>query len=161
MKPTRRLFSFSFFIFLCFGCGQTQESTKDEDQSPGKKFAPIPVEALDPEKMVPVGSCRVVARVLSIDPVVSGGGDDPCSKAPCVAMVRIDSVLGCGSGAQGSLSSGSTVRARFATTLGPSKDLFPQLNPPLPGLKEGSVFKALVRGGPEAAGYSIDAYEVR
>ncbi len=148
-----------FFVLILSSCAQTEKSTKkEESQSSGGRLRQVPLEALDPEKMVPAGSCRVVVTVIAVDPVASQEQDDPCSKAPCMASVRVDSILGCGSGFHGTLSSGSTIRARFATTLSPTKELFPKLEPSLPGLTRGSQFKALIRAS-TAAEYAIETYE--
>lgn len=159
----RRLTDLLLFVALIvFSCSkQTQDTTKQEEQSPKKDYKPVPISALDPDRMVPVGMCRIIGTVVSIDSSLAAGEGGPCSKAPCTAMVRIDSVLGCGSAVANPISVGSSVRVRFAMTLSPTKELFPKLDPPLPGLRLGSRFKALIQSGAEAVGYSVDSYEAR
>lgn len=154
---------FLLALTCAFACSkQTQQATKEEEQPPKKSYAQVPITALDPNKMVPVGMCRVVGTVMSVDSSLkSSNTDDPCSKAQCFAMVRIDSILGCGSSFGNSLSVGSSVRVRFMYTLAPSKEIFPQMSPPLSGLRIGSQFRALVQSAPEAKGYTVDSYEVQ
>ena len=92
------------------------------------------------------GEVRVASTVVSIDTVRSGRADDPCARYPCYATIRIDSILGYGSGFPRPLSPGESLRARFAFTLAPSADAMPGYEPPLPGLEEGVSFQADLRG---------------
>jgi len=112
--------------------------------------------------------CRIVATVLSVDSSLAAGSpDDPCTKAPCRAMVRIDSVLGYGSAFPLPFTPGQVIRTRFSFTLSPTAVLLPSVKPPLPGLAAGSHFKTDVRSTerPGQAGadqiFVIDSYEVR
>ena len=91
---------------------------------------------------IPPGQCRVEAQVIRIDSTLSGVGSDPCSKAPCIAWIKIKNVIGYGAGG-GALNSGDTLKAKFAFTLAPTtKETFPTLNENLPGLTKGSSFTA-------------------
>lgn len=149
-------------LLLAAGCSKdSREATKQEEQTPGRKYAEVPVTALDPNKMIPVGACRIVGTVLSVDSSeFLSGGTGPCSIAPCIAMVRIDSILGTGSSFTHPLTVGSAARMRFAYTLAPSKEFFPKLDPPLPGLRAGSRFKALIQSSAESTMPSVDSYDV-
>ena len=150
-------------MVLVVGCSkESRDTTKQEEQTSGKKFAEVPISALDPNKMVPVGACRVVGTVVSVDSsTLSVNNDGPCSKAPCVAMVKVDSILGTGSSFAHPLSVGSVVRVRFAYTLSASKEFFPRMDPPLPGLRAGSQFRALIQSSAETSTYSVDLYDIQ
>jgi|GEM_PF-6157833 len=91
-------------------------------------------------------SFRVLATVVSIDPVGSGaphsGSGGPCAKVPCVATVRVDSVISDGMGSAVPLSIGESVKVRFAYTLSPTREVLPNLKQQLPGLSVGSRFEA-------------------
>ena len=104
-----------------------------------KKISAGKTEAV---QSIPPGQCRVEAQVVKIDSALFGISSDPCSKAPCIALIKITSIIGYGAGS-GSLNIGDTVKAKFAFTLAPTtKETFPTLNENLPGLTEGSSFTA-------------------
>jgi len=153
----------SLAVLALTSCSRpAQEATKQDEPAQKGKYAAVPSEALDPAKMIPVGACKVVVTVVSIDSSrASTQTGDPCAKAPCTAVVRIDSVLGCGSSADRSLVPGLTLRARFTYTLASSMDLFPSLTPALPGLSVGSRFAARVQTSSEPAGLIVGEYELR
>lgn len=101
------------------------------------------------EKKVAPNSCRIIGTIIAIDSGrLSSASKDPCSKVPCRATVKVDSVLGYGQGFTGPLSAGKTVVAQFKFTLSPTKDLFPGMNPDLPGLQLNSRFEADMKSGP-------------
>jgi hypothetical protein len=92
---------------------------------------------------VPAGQCRLLATVLAVHAVQTAGADrDPCSLFPCTATVRIDSVLGYGSGFATVLGTGQVIDVRFAYTLAPSKQAYPDAAFSLPGLSVGERFQA-------------------
>lgn len=115
---------------------------------------------------IPPNHCRVVGTVVAVKPDLKGSGaNDPCGKAPCIATVKIDSVLGYGSAFGSSLGSGKEIEVRFTHTLSPTKEVLPEINPPLPGLAVGSQFQADVRasavmGAPQVV-FSVDGYTKR
>ena len=89
------------------------------------------------------GRCRIVGSVVAISAERNADPLSPCSKQPCRATVRIDSVLGYGSGFGGRFVQGKEVDMEFAFTLGPTTEsLFPNMDTRYPGLTTGSVFKA-------------------
>ncbi len=91
---------------------------------------------------IPPGQCRVEAEVIKIDSTLSGISSDPCSKAPCIAWIKIKNVIGYGSGS-GTLNNGDTLKVKFAFTLAATdKENFPGLKENFPGLTEGSSFIA-------------------
>lgn len=119
----------------------------------------------DPGPGVPPGHCRIVGTIVAVDPVASGDTGDPCSRVPCTAVVKIDEIVGYGSGFTSTLGKGAEIRIRFQYTLSPSADMFPKMEPSLPGLKQGSRFQADVRSGPELKGSSqafvVGLYQAR
>lgn len=118
------------------------------------------------DQRIPPNHCRMVGTVIAIKPSLEGRtATDPCGKAPCIATVRIDSVLGYGSAFGTTLSSGKEITIRFTHTLSPTKELLPEVNPPLPGLSVGSQFQADVRTSEVLGGtqmmFSVDGYRAR
>ncbi|MEX1138539.1 MAG: hypothetical protein WEB33_10200 [Bacteroidota bacterium] len=139
------------------GCKSSQEK-KSEDNAEMQKPA-------EPGPGVPPGHCRIIGTVVSIDPSLSTMTDDPCAKAPCVATVKVDEIVGYGSGFVGNLGKGSEVKVRFQYTLTPTSEMFPAMSPPLPGLDTGSKFQADVRMnnalmGSDQVTYVVDRYQV-
>lgn len=119
------MFAAVWLIFVGCGGGSASQYTKEDFTIDN---TPIP-----PER------CRVVATVVAIDETKrSDRSGDPCSTAPCYAAIRIDSVLGTGRTFNGFLSVGLKVNARFNFTLQKST------HPSLPGMKEGTQFRAEV-----------------
>ncbi len=86
-------------------------------------------------------SCRVNGTIISIDETKSSSG--PCSMHPCVAMVKINNVIGTGFGFKTPLIKNDTIKIKFEFTLDKtSKELFPTLNYVLPGLEVSNNFVA-------------------
>lgn len=91
--------------------------------------------------------CRVVGTILEMqEPDAGATGSGPCSRYPCVAKVRVDSVLGYGSAFPGALAPGQAIQVRFQFTLAPSSEVFPNETFSLPGLTPGDRFAADVSG---------------
>lgn len=94
-------------------------------------------------RTIPPDRCRIIGSIMSIDSSFRiGGPDDPCSRAPCLARVRVESVLGYGSAFNSPLAKDRVVVVLFKFTLSPTKDVLPSLEPSFPGLNPGSRFKA-------------------
>ena len=92
---------------------------------------------------IPPGTCRVSVTVISIDTTRSASSsNDPCSKAPCNATVRIDNVIGYGSAFPKPLARGATIVVTFAYTVAPTKDLLPRLGKAYPGVRIGTTLEA-------------------
>ncbi len=123
----------SFFIAAVLfvgilGCASNKEITNESSIS---------------DRRIPPGECRVDAEIVKIDSTLLGNAsNDPCSKAPCIAWIKINKVIGYGAGSA-SLKRGDTLKTKFSFTLNPTtKETFPTLNEQLPGLNEGSSFLA-------------------
>ncbi len=139
--------------------------SSDENASKEKEMTEMQKPA-DPGPGVPPGHCRLVGTVLVVDPILTTDGNDPCSKVPCTATVKVEEIVGYGSGFTSVLGKGSEVKVRFQYTLAPSSEIFPEMSPGLPGLKNGSKFQADVKAGPTLMGggpqvFSVERYQVQ
>ncbi len=115
-------------------------------------------------------TCRFIGTIVSIDPTLkSKNPADPCAKAPCLATVRIDSVLGYGSAFPTPLSKGKEIRVTFKFTTAPTKEILPNLTESYPGVREGSTFFADLDAhqepaiGKETGGifYTVYGYKIK
>ncbi len=140
MHRAYSLFALALAIIL-LACGTSKQEKIQGEQTEKEKLvmnAPPPISP---------NHCKVVATVDSIDRKLRGtSAKDPCSKAPCVAMVKIDSVLGYGSAFPKALAPGMKLNVKFAHSINPTKDVWPEIQPPLPGLRVGAKFEALING---------------
>jgi hypothetical protein len=162
MKLIGGCFSALLSGLLLAGCGASKEHRETDDSTRVMKERAV---ALVPA-LIPPNHCRVIATIESIEKRLEGANDkDPCSKAPCLATLRVDSLLGYGSAFPKVLSVGQQLRVKFAFTLGPTRELIPEVKPPLPGLAEGSIVKADIKAtvgmGEAEPTYMIYAYEKR
>jgi hypothetical protein len=147
----------TFVSIIALSCSASKQEQSASAQGKGKALTP-------PSPLAP-NTCRLIGTIVEIEPKLADADPkDPCSKAPCFAVVRIDSVVGYGSAFPTSLGVGATMRTRFAHTLGATKDLLPEVSPPLPGLHAGSRFKADVSAtttlGSKEPSFTIYVYEV-
>jgi hypothetical protein len=128
-----RLFFVAMALAGLAACAsQTDKSVRQETQ----KLRPISEQG---ERIAP-GKCRIVGTIVAIDSTMEATG--PCSKAPCRAVVRVDSVLGYGSAFGNPVALQGQIPVRFAFTLAPTtKDLFPNMTDRFPGLALGSRFQ--------------------
>ena len=147
---------------LLVGCG----ASKPDSGRAAEIQAAKERMAMDPGPGIPPGNAKIVATIVSINTTMKGtGGKDPCGTSPCIATVRIDSVLGYGSAFPKTFSAGETITMKFANTLRPTAKDFPDVKPALPGLSVGSKFVALVNGqmtmGQTDPAYVVYGYEKR
>ena len=158
MKRLPVIFSFLALILFLVSCSSTKEmadqNQKNAPQSAGPGVAP--------------DHCRIVGTVVKVETSGSSDATDPCSKAPCLATVRVEQILGYGSGFARTLHKDEEIKVRFSLTLSPTKEILPEVVPPLPGLSVGSRFQADITGGrvPMMAGqgappYVTDLYQVK
>jgi hypothetical protein len=96
------------------------------------------------ESKIPPGHAKIVGTITEIEPVSDSSNlNDPCSKAPCIALVKVSSAVY--GAAFPSFSKDKEIRIKFLFTLEPtSKELFPNMEETYPGLKVGQEFNALV-----------------
>ena len=130
-------------VLVLSSCGSSKQDAAhlDPPSSNQKKeiiATPLPISP---------NNCRVVATIVRVDNPASGLSEkDPCSKAPCSALIRIDSVLGYGSSFPKTLSTNQELQVKFAFTLSATADKMPEVKPALPGLKVKSRFIANIVG---------------
>jgi len=137
MMVKSRFVYYSLFFVIGFGVfctGARQEISSDKK---------LPDESTRIVQKVPPNHCRIVGTILSITGTLkTAQADDPLSKVPCLAVVRIDSILGYGSAFTDPLAVGNEISVLFQFTLSPTKDIFPTLQQHYPGLMVGSVLRA-------------------
>jgi len=90
------------------------------------------------------GTAKIVGTITEIEPVSDTGNlTGPCSKAPCIALVKVSSAVYGAAFPQ--IATGKEVRIKFLFTLEKTtKDLFPNMEEEYPGLKVGDEFTAVV-----------------
>lgn len=153
----RYLLPLILFLFAaCSGSKQEREASDSRKE----------IKMTSEEKRISPNHCRVIATVVAISPTLKGVTDkDPCGKAPCIATVKIDSVLGYGSAFGSPIGEGQHLEVKFTHTLAATKTVAPELTPHLPGLSVGAKFLADIRSsiqmGSSVLQYSVDAYEKR
>ncbi len=143
MIVKKYLIAFLTLIFLIVGftgCRSHKQSSKAEkaQKQSNDSLKAIP-QATAP---VPVNECRIAGTIIEIDSTLSTDDKSPCSRAVCNAVVKIDRVLGYGSGFTKVLAPGQTIPVHFNFTLAPSQKVLPKANVDLPGLTTGSTFVA-------------------
>ncbi len=90
------------------------------------------------------GTAKIVGTITEIEPVSNNSNPtNPCSKAPCIALVKVSSARYGAAFPQ--LVMGKEIRIKFRFTLAKStKELFPNMEEEYPGLKVGDEFTAIV-----------------
>jgi len=90
------------------------------------------------------GTAKIIGTITEIEPVSNNSNpSDPCSKAPCIALVKVSSARYGAAFPQ--LVMGKEIRVKFLFTLNKTtKDLFPNMEEEYPGLKVGDEFTAVV-----------------
>lgn len=157
MKPTLYFSTLLFVGIILVSCKSSYTEKQQEEAIETGKKENI---AMDIPKPIPPNHCKVIATIEFIDQTMKGMNEkDPCGKAPCMATVRIDSILGYGSAFGYPLSPGQNILARFAHTLNPTSETQPDVKPALPGLSVGSTFEALVNASP-VMGKSDPSYSI-
>lgn len=111
-----------FFLQIFFGCSQTPQKMSSLSES------------INPN------NCRIIGTIEAIEDY--GDTTGPCSTQPCVATIKINSVISRGMGFTDVLSANDIINLKFEYTLSPtSEEIFPKLNIKFPGLKIGDKFK--------------------
>ncbi len=149
-------------LLALFSCKSTQQKKEQASADQPQKASSLKIGAHG----IPPGQCRIIATIVSIAEIQkTGNADDPCSQAPCQAVVRVDSVLGYGQGFIKPLAKSKEFLAIFKFTLGQTKDLFQNMTKTYPGLEVGSKFLANVEAheliGTRTIKYSIYGYEIQ
>ncbi len=109
-----------------------------------------------PEASIPPGHIRISGTVVQVMAPDTAQASGVCARYACRAQVRVDSVLGYGSGVTVTLSAGETVSVYFPFTLEPTRQVRPELQVDLPGLQLGDRFRAdLAVQGPGPGGGEV------
>jgi hypothetical protein len=133
MKKLSHHIFFIIIVTSCLSFNCHKEVVKDnETHSP---------ELVKPDT-IPPGHAQITGKIILIEPTLStADSSDPCSKVPCIAKVKVESIE---YGAGFSVLNNKEIRIKFEFTLSPTtKDLFPNMNESYPGLKVGDEFSAL------------------
>ena len=107
---------------------------------------------------IPPSSARIVGEIISIEPV-SYEYSGPCEKYPCIADVSLESIEY--GAAFPVLSVGKKYRMKFDFTLSKTtKEMFPDMDKPLPGLEPGDKFEAMVSHSLKMEGSKQPEFEI-
>ena len=138
----RNLISISLMailFFLVFACS----TEKNKSTETAEKQMDPPKHQLYPKEVISVGKCRLEGTVVEIlEPTGKENKEDPCSKYPCVAKIKIDKIIGYGSAFPAVFHSEQIISVKFSGTLMPSAVVDPESGQKLPGLEKGDSFKA-------------------
>lgn len=110
-----------------FACRSSEQSSSDAKEMTEVQNPP------EPGPGVPPGQCRIVGAIVAVDPILSSDANDPCSKAPCKATVKVETVERYGMGFEERIGN-REIEVKFVGTLGE--------------MKVGSRFRASVMMGP-------------
>lgn len=111
------------------------------------------------------GTAQIVGTITEIEPVENNSDvSGPCSKAPCIALVKVTSARYGSAFPQ--LVMGKEIRIKFRFTLEKTtKELFPNMEEEYPGLKVGDEFTAIVSTitnvDETAPKFQINGYELK
>ncbi|MFC1477662.1 hypothetical protein ACFL6L_04270 [candidate division KSB1 bacterium] len=162
MRPYLSIIIICILWGALFTCGKSRQDAEQLKAETEKvKRPPTLTERIPPER------CRLVGTVVKIDERYRvQDPKDPCSKAPCRAVVRIDEVIGYGQAFGRPLATGREITVLFKFTVIPTKDIIPEMTVHYPGLETGSLFRADVeslqgdRRGTTDFSYVVYGYEV-
>lgn len=150
-----------FLLVVCLSLFSCRPSKVDKSNTGDSSKPRVPTVG----ENIPPNSCRVVATVLSIDPILKSRNEkDPCSKAPCRVLVRVDSILGYGAAFAKPLAVGDTLSVTFAFTVAATKEILPSLSQSYPGVAKGTIFLADILGQQglnDEVSYLIYGYTVK
>jgi len=138
MQSYQRVLILGLFFLVWSGCASQKNGSRSDQQNKKEQMK----IASNPGEPVPPDNCRVIATVLEIDTQNLENGSGPCSRVPCLATVRIDSIIGYGSAFQHPLSPEGKYTVKFNFTTRPSRELFPNLEKSLPEVNVGMKFQA-------------------
>ncbi|MGA8263718.1 MAG: hypothetical protein WB779_04705 [Ignavibacteriaceae bacterium] len=140
----KKISSYVFFIIAMssFLCGCHTEVLKDDNM----------------QKNIPPGSAKIEGEIVSIEPV-NNRNIGPCGKYPCIAKVRLESIVyGAGFPA---LSVGKAFRIQFDYTLvKTTEEMFPDMDESYPGLLVGDKFAAMVLHSIQMEGSELPEFEI-
>lgn len=110
-----------------FACRSSEETNSEKKEEATEMQRPP-----DPGPGIPPGQCQIVGTIVAVNAALSMDTNDPCSKAPCKAIVRVVEVEGYGMGFESRIGN-REISVTFVGTVG--------------DLKIGSRFRANVLQG--------------
>ena len=126
---------------LVSACQTHQKTDKAELETDTNDQAKRNVQQMQKE-IIPAGFCRVMGTVVEIDSsLLSDISTDPCAKAPCRVKLRIDQILGYGSGFSQPMIAGSVIETFFAYSTADTRGLVKNLQHHFPGVQVGTVIQ--------------------
>lgn len=132
-------------IFLLSACGSTKEKNAGKEpetvQNTEKEFS-IPTKFPKPGP----DQALITAKIIKILPVSEDVKKGICSEHPCKATVQILSVWDKGNSFRPGLSPEKEISVHFEFSLNPTIGILPELEQPLPGLREGDLFETVLTG---------------
>lgn len=151
-----RVLFIAFSSFFALSCSTPRQAASNQS---------LPVYG----EPIPPNTCRIVGTIVDVDSTLeSRVPKNPCSKVPCTATVRVDSILGYGQAFPQALSKGEEISVKFVFTLGATREVFPTMTESYPGLPIGSTFSAnvlgratMTRDGANSVSFMVYGYEVR
>lgn len=119
---------------------------------------------LDWNREIPPGVYRIKGTVMQVYPI-KVDDTEMCAKAPCLAAVRVDTIIGRGATTEtGLLRQGQQVDVYFRYSTAATAELFPEVQPALPGVDKGTPFTADIALAPESSNgrkvFELYNYEV-
>ncbi len=162
MNKFLKSFVVLILLLTVISCNSTRQKGEQASTDQPKNASSLKLDGQN----IPPGQCRIIGTIVSINEIKkTGNADDPCSKTPCQAVVRVDSVLGYGQGYVRPLAKSKEVPVTFRFTLSPTEKFFKNMTTTYPGLEEGSTFMADVEVqqliGSKSFQYSISGYEIK
>lgn len=109
------------------------------------------------------GSCIVNATIISIYPPDSTQIDAWCGKFSCNALLKINEIKSCGSGASGMIDLTTNIESYFTFTLSPTDSVDKSISLHLPGLKVGDKILTSLHCHPalnDKISYTIYSYKL-
>ncbi len=139
----RREIIFTATVMFFAGCASEHTAMSQSEGNFQPVISPV-------RNSVSPNHCRIVGTVVAVDSTLDVADSlqshrdvPPCTKVPCNADVRIDSILGYGSAFGNPVVQEKIYRMHFVFTLAAtSKELFPSMKEVYPGLIVGSSFIA-------------------
>ena len=148
MTRSHSLFLAIILPLIAVGCTSSQQKSESSDSVQAARAVQDTAarksgleRQIEREKMLSPRECRIRGTVTAIDRTLDTSSGSPCSRFPCRATVRVDSVLGAGESFLRVIRAGEEVAVVFGHTLAPSKEAVPDLGVSLPGLSVGSRFQ--------------------
>lgn len=148
---------------LCVSCGSAKVQSRNADSAQSSHTAKTSSAASQTMSDIPPNHSAIVGRIVSISSRRLNQ-PAPCISAPCVAIIRIETLRGVGMNFPDDIIAGEDYTVIFTCTLAPTtKEMFPDLPVQYPGLQVGSRFTALLRYEPGfgsgVRNFSISHYE--